>query len=77
MENSPLCERSAMFLQQTALETFIIVPRAPHRGRRAAPGPGLHTFHGRGAGTDGDPGSEPRRSAAELRGGDGCDKTSR
>lgn len=66
-----------MFLQQTALETFAIVSRAAHRGRRAAPGPGLHTFRGRGAGTGGDPGSEPRRSAAELREGDRCDKTSR
>ena len=80
MENSPLYELPAMFLQQTALEVFTVVLPAPHRGRRAAPGPGLHASRGRGAGAEPalavTPGSEPaplRGGAAQ--GGDRRDKT--
>lgn len=68
MENSPLCERPAMFLQQTALEVLTIVLRAPHRGRRAAPGPGLRGA-GAGPALAVTPALNPHRSAAGLRGG--------
>lgn len=62
MENRPLCERPATFLQLTALEVVTIVPRAPHQGRRAAPGPGLHTPRGRGAGAEPELAVTPRVS---------------
>lgn len=59
MENSPLYQRPAMFLQQTALKVFPIVPRVPA---------GQHRARGftRPAGAE--------RAAAVTSGGDLCHK---